>query len=60
MVEYVGDTSSRLGRRNGGALMVFFGSLIGLVLGGILYWLHVRRAVDPEEQPSGYSLPRRY
>jgi hypothetical protein len=36
MVDYVGDTSRRTGHRNGGALMIFFGTLIALVVGGVL------------------------
>lgn len=49
MVDYVGDRSRRVGRRNGGALMVFFGSGLILVAYGLWYWLYVRRAPDDEE-----------
>jgi hypothetical protein len=52
MVEYVGDSSRALGRRNGGALMVFFGSLGALVLGGgaFLWRVHDADRTEPQQE----------
>ena len=38
VVEYVGGSSRRVGRRNGGALMVFLGSGLALAACGAWYW----------------------
>ena len=58
MVQYLADTSRLAGKRNTFALVVFFGSLAAMLVGGFLFWRHVREATRPSPKP--YSVPRRY
>ena len=57
-VEYLADTSRLAGNRNTVALVIFFGSLLALVVGGFLFWRHVRLAIGPARKP--YKPPLRY
>ena len=46
-VEYLQDTSRLAGNRNVGMLVLFFGSLGAVAVGGFLFWRHVREATRP-------------
>ena len=56
-VEYLSDTSRFAGQRNTFALAVFFGCLLALVVGGFLFWRHVREATRPGKP---YKVPKRF
>jgi hypothetical protein len=56
-IEYLDDTSRLAGNRKTGALVVFFGSLAMLGVGGFLFWRHVREATRPSA-PAPPKPPR--
>ena len=56
-VEYLDDTSRPAGQRNTVALVVFFGCLLALAVGGFLFWRHVREATRPAKP---YKVPKRF
>ena len=56
-VQYLADTSRLAGQRNTFALVVFFGCLAALVIGGALFWRHVRQATRPA---TPYKVPKRF
>lgn len=56
-VEYLEDESRLAGDRNTGALVIFFGSLAALVVGGLLFFRHVREATRPSKP---YAVPKRF
>jgi hypothetical protein len=56
-IEYLEDTSRLAGERNTGALVVFFGCLAALCVGGFLFWRHVREATRPAKP---YTVPKRF
>ena len=56
-IEYLDDESRLAGDRNTGALVIFFGSLAALVVGGFLFFRHVREATRPSKP---YTVPKRF
>jgi hypothetical protein len=46
-IEYLSSTSRLAGHRNIVALVIFFGSLLAMIVGGFLFWKHVREATRP-------------
>lgn len=58
VIDYLSDASRLHGHRNGGALMIFFGSLIALIVGAILFWRHIEQVIKPTSR--AYKVPRRF
>jgi hypothetical protein len=56
-IQYLDDTSRLAGSRNTMSLIVFFGSLVALVVGGFMFWRHVREATRPSKP---YTVPKRF
>jgi hypothetical protein len=56
-IQYLDDTSRLAGSRNTMALFVFFACLLGLVVGGFMFWRHVREATRPAKP---YTVPKRF
>jgi hypothetical protein len=58
-IEYVGESSRLAGHRNTAMLVVFFGSFAVLLVGGFLFWRHVREATRPSAPaPSAGRKPQ--
>jgi hypothetical protein len=58
VIDHLDDASRLHGHRQGGALMIFFGSLFALVVGGVLFWRHIEQAVKPTSRK--YTVPKRF
>jgi hypothetical protein len=56
-VQYLDDTSRLAGNRNTFALVIFVGSLLAMLVGGFLFWRHVREATRPTPR---YKPPNRF
>ena len=56
-VQYLADTSRLAGQRNTAALVIFFISFLAMLVGGFLFWRHVREATRPRKP---YTVPKRF
>ncbi len=46
-IEYTGEDTRLAGQRNWVGLSIFFISLLAMIVGGVMFWLHVRAAIKP-------------
>jgi hypothetical protein len=52
-IEYLENTSRLAGHRNIVALVIFFGCLVAMTVGGFMFWRHVREATRPSSASRG-------